>query len=1073
VRTSLLLIAVSLFAFSSQVLAQSPTAPAKDFNMFVEFDAHLWTNETEGPAAIGCNLNIKGNYQVSTNHTGTFSVGGVKTTLIVGNKVYYTSGNSLQVNQNGYVKIGNCTGSNVWYTDQNGANSPIRVTKNNYYNSSPYLHLQANAQQLGVSATNNPICEKNLIDFGSAFVTMRQNALDMSKCTHNAQLTNPNGQTIPSTNLPSQVKLNLSSGKNVLNITGSDLNNVQVFTFNNKPSASQYLVVNVDAPGTFTWNVWNQAGIGFQESKYIIYNFYNTTTLKIAGNSTVNGTVFAPFAKVEKKVNQANIQGQVIATFFYHKGGELHYAPFAPTNVGCGTPAQPTVASFTTDSSDYCVTNNLIRFSNTSTGQGNISFQWNFGDGTTDTTASPIHTYAAAGTYQVQLIATSASGADTTTNSVEVFAMPNALFSVNDTIQDSTNNLFVFTPNQLGNGATHSWTFGDGNQSVSSNPQHTYAGKGGFRVTHDITDSNSCKATFSTLVVVECDSVGSGNDGGLESHSLSGVVSAMYFDKKTSSEAPFSVATAPVFVKNGSSASRAGGSPRLEQFFPASLAQGGTAVKSAPSHLLPITNADEITSVDYLMNGKIKASMLASVSQNRPYSHTKYTCDRFLNSSLTYVDEVEVDNITFPLFVSKRHNGVSEYAVEFSAGFNAGESSFTIQNGWLIDDYTSKDTMYNFQVWSTNHKTTIELATTLLQNLASNKTLQVVTEELPKVYISKGYRANGELFLTVVNTTEDPYLTMRWVGKQNENSTIDTTYEGIVTAPNGEKELSFTVNDAYEFDIYLSLNGNVEDKVYMADANWGVDYDGQYTTVQNFDISNDPSRDVSGQYPLYRNVTLAGSTEDYISLYKDLTAGNLPTDVSSYKGVEFFAAGEGELDVRLVSDAITQWDEQFKTTITLKPEGDFYHLTFDEFTSTNTALSLPKTQLSTFVLTYESATFAQESFDLEVSNAAFVNTFTSYVSTDELTSNSAALRVVPNPNTGVFALNYGMAAAGSATLTVTDAQGRTLMTENIEVLEGNNRTEVSLPTDNMTSGYYIVTLTSEGQAPLKQIVVVQ
>ena len=174
---------------------------------------------------------------------------------------------------------------------------------------------------------------------------MRASSTSISQIANNAQLTNPNGQSISNTNLPSQVKINLQNGVNYLNITGTDLNNVSNFTYNNGPNASRILVINVDASGTFDWNVWNQAGVGNQHAPYILYNFYNTTQLNIEGNSTIEGTVFAPFADIEKSVNQSNIEGQVIGKSLYHAGGEMHCAAFT-SNVSA--PVACTTADNTT-----------------------------------------------------------------------------------------------------------------------------------------------------------------------------------------------------------------------------------------------------------------------------------------------------------------------------------------------------------------------------------------------------------------------------------------------------------------------------------------------------------------------------------------------------------------------------------------------------------------------------------------------------------------------------------------------------------------------------------------------------
>ncbi len=66
--------------------------------------------------------------------------------------------------------------------------------------------------------------------------------------------------------------------------------------------------------------------------------------------------------------------------------------------------ASPLAASFILFQSGVTVT-----YANSSV--GGASYSWSFGDGTTDTSGSPVHSYASAGTYTVRLIAQSACGA--------------------------------------------------------------------------------------------------------------------------------------------------------------------------------------------------------------------------------------------------------------------------------------------------------------------------------------------------------------------------------------------------------------------------------------------------------------------------------------------------------------------------------------------------------------------------------------------------------------------------------------------------------------------------------------
>ncbi|TAL61396.1 MAG: PKD domain-containing protein [Bacteroidetes bacterium] len=58
-----------------------------------------------------------------------------------------------------------------------------------------------------------------------------------------------------------------------------------------------------------------------------------------------------------------------------------------------------------------------VTFNNTSTSNNGTS-AWNFGDGTTSTITSPMHTYTANGTYTVQLVVSDSCGGDTTTQTV-------------------------------------------------------------------------------------------------------------------------------------------------------------------------------------------------------------------------------------------------------------------------------------------------------------------------------------------------------------------------------------------------------------------------------------------------------------------------------------------------------------------------------------------------------------------------------------------------------------------------------------------------------------------------------
>ncbi|MEO6720414.1 MAG: PKD domain-containing protein [Ferruginibacter sp.] len=113
-----------------------------------------------------------------------------------------------------------------------------------------------------------------------------------------------------------------------------------------------------------------------------------------------------------------------------------------------------------------------------------VSYLWNFGDGTTSTTATPTHTFTTAGIYTITLIVTTAGGCTDTTivaKGVTVNDKPVAKFSATPT--DACAKIpIVFTDQSLGNPIRWLWDFGDGTKSIGQSPAHKYIDSGYFTV---------------------------------------------------------------------------------------------------------------------------------------------------------------------------------------------------------------------------------------------------------------------------------------------------------------------------------------------------------------------------------------------------------------------------------------------------------------------------------------------------------------------------------------------------------------------------------------------------------------
>lgn len=138
----------------------------------------------------------------------------------------------------------------------------------------------------------------------------------------------------------------------------------------------------------------------------------------------------------------------------------------------------------------------------TVTGSTINAWEWSFGDGGNSFVQDPIHTYGSSGTYNVQLIATSAQGCvDSLTQPTVVLPPPVAAFVPDPLFSNPFSNI-VFT-----DGSTPvvswEWDFGDSlGTSTQQNPVYAYNSGGVFPVILTVTDTNGCRDTVVVEVTV-------------------------------------------------------------------------------------------------------------------------------------------------------------------------------------------------------------------------------------------------------------------------------------------------------------------------------------------------------------------------------------------------------------------------------------------------------------------------------------------------------------------------------------------------------------------------------------------
>ncbi len=143
-------------------------------------------------------------------------------------------------------------------------------------------------------------------------------------------------------------------------------------------------------------------------------------------------------------------------------------------------------AGFITDAS-ACL-NTSVNFINTSLNA--ISYQWDFDDGSTSVTQNPSHTFTIPGLHNVQLIVSGACASnDTMIVSINIIDIPVADFIIN-----AQCSLLASFDNISTGANAYLWDFGDGFNSGSDSPIHTYYNTGNYTVML-IANPGSCPDT--------------------------------------------------------------------------------------------------------------------------------------------------------------------------------------------------------------------------------------------------------------------------------------------------------------------------------------------------------------------------------------------------------------------------------------------------------------------------------------------------------------------------------------------------------------------------------------------------
>jgi hypothetical protein len=570
--------------------------------------------------------------------------------------------------------------------------------------------------------------------------------------------------------------------------------------------------------------------------------------------------------------------------------------------------------------------------------------------------------------------------------------------------------------------------------------------------------ANNGYATQNVTIDTCSNSVTSGGGGGVESKTLGDVIAVRLYGNAINSTTQVDGLTNGIkFVKSGAIVNGAN-DLTLNILMPATIANTDAAYVSTPTDLVNFTNAVEVLAIDYAKAATTKAVAFGTKTLGDVYSHTKPICDRLKGAELLEVKNITVNGFSLMAYKVRQRTGEVEYAINLSAGTATNRSSISLQSNWFTNSYARDEKLYNFQLWAVSYEMVKAMAKDIVTKLQSNGTVNNVTNaDLPKAYISKGSRKNTELNVTINNNTSNTtgYFELR--EKANENSTVTTRQIPFTIQPMNQTTIQLPVKDNYEGNIYVYLNNKLTDLVYLADGTWALDYNKATTIISKFNVTNETPNTLTpnaNEHRLFRNVSVAATAKDYITVYKTMMGGGLEQNVSSFKSLLFTAnaTGASSVAVTLVKKSIIDWKDQYSYTVALDGNKE-YGINLNQFKSAKYTDAINANDIIAVNFSFINSRGITSAMNINLSKARFAS---NTVATDVT---AQMMSIYPNPTTGRFTVGFTSETATPLVLKVVAlSTGKVVKTQFINATKGVNQTAVELNNTTSTNGLFIVTL---------------
>ncbi|WP_019386509.1 DUF6923 family protein [Algibacter luteus] len=569
----------------------------------------------------------------------------------------------------------------------------------------------------------------------------------------------------------------------------------------------------------------------------------------------------------------------------------------------------------------------------------------------------------------------------------------------------------------------------------------------------------SCSG-YSSCPVIEITSTSSANLGGLESNNrLSQQVSKRNFGRAKTGYI-FDQSAAKKLTKTpnyGKHYAQRGGLTQLSDFIPLEVINEELVVESSPTDLIGITNATEVYSVDYIKNEEAVASILVLKTDRGVYEHTKYICDRLLGAQLISVSNIEIKGQNFIKALIRNIDGSLEFVLSLSAKAINNDSEFGIESHWNLDKYTSKNGYYNFQIWSNSLDDLLLLGEEVLHLLEVQKPITNYNNSSPPtVFVRKGKYHNGKLDLQIVNTNRTASVAFDGGVRSTETDIVETVSSSIALNGNYISNLEVDAGNLFDIGFRIGDGLNTPDDLFMSDGPWGYDDAAITTNVTSYTVESNSSSFDENVYSIERNINLEATTSEYIAAYRALTPKFNAINLTAFNSFNFTAKGTGILILRLVKESVTNWEQQYRTSIELTPEFKNFSIPFLDF-KTLDGSSIEVSDVTSIVFTMLAENGEVETKTMTLEQLYFSNNILLSV-TPSLTENTIDVVAIPNPMTTQTTIQFTAANTETVKLLVYNQVGR--LVKELEVNSQKGLNEVILKREKLSSGIYFCNIIS-------------